>query len=46
LGGGEDLETICWCQKRFLKIFAVLGTLKIIRNIEFLTHMLRPLCEC
>ncbi len=25
----KALQTICWCQKRFLKIFAVLGTLKL-----------------
>jgi hypothetical protein len=27
-----------------VKIFAVLGTLKIVEKIEFLTRMLRPLC--
>ncbi len=40
----EALESICWCQKWFFKIVAVLETLKIIKNIEFLTRMLRPLC--
>jgi hypothetical protein len=30
---------ICYCQLRFFFIFAVLGTLKIIENIEFLMRM-------
>ncbi len=37
-------ETIYFCQLRFFQFFAVLGTLKIIKNTDFLTHMLRPLC--
>ncbi len=40
----EPLETICWCQRQFFKIFAVLCNLKIIKNNEFLTRMPRPLC--
>jgi hypothetical protein len=28
----------------FFKFFAAIGTLKIIKNIDFLTRMLRPLC--
>jgi hypothetical protein len=40
----EAFETICKRQQRFLKIFDVLGTLKIISKIEFLRRMLRPLC--
>ncbi len=37
---------MCSCQKQFLEIFYFLGTLKIIKHIEFLTRMLRPLCAC
>ncbi len=33
-----------FCQKRFFKILAVSGTLKIITNFDFLMRMLRPLC--
>ncbi len=40
-----SFETICKCQLRFFQIFAVLGTLKIIKNMELLTRMLRPLCQ-
>jgi hypothetical protein len=40
----EAFETIYKRQQRFLKIFDVLGTLKMIKKIEFLTRMLRPLC--
>ncbi len=40
----EAFETICKRQQRFLKFFDVLGALKIIKNFEFLTRMLRPLC--
>ena len=40
----EAFETICKRQQRFLKIFDVLGTLKINKKIEFLTRMLLPLC--
>jgi hypothetical protein len=40
----EAFDTICKHQQRFFKIFDVLGTLKIIKKIEFLTRMLQPLC--
>ncbi len=32
----EALETICRCQKRFVKIFVILGTLKIIKILNSL----------
>ncbi len=35
----EAFETICKRQQRFLKKFDVLGTLKIIKKIEFLTRV-------
>ena len=41
---GKLLRPYVGVNSDFLQIFAVLGTLKIVEKIEFLTRMLRPLC--
>jgi hypothetical protein len=40
----RSFETICKRQQRFVKIFDVLGTIKIFKKVEILTRMLRPIC--